>query len=296
MVWRRGDGVVRELPRLHRYGKVTFLNARRFVLSRRVRARTRTHAGLASMRGISTGSRCRSGSGRRRLCRGGTGFEGLWGWGGDGSPHARGEGEEGVADFLRRAVRERPLPDGCQRGEDGSGHARGHGRGKRGRWGATATGAMAGRFLEAGGSRTAPTRWLSTRGRWVPHARGHGRGKRCRWGATATGAMAGRFLEAGGSRTAPTRWLSTRGDGSPHARGQGEEGVGRGETATGVSSVRWNSPWYGVEGMGWFASCHVVTCYVKVTFLNGAALRPVPPGSGKDEDSRWVGVYEGELD
>ena len=29
---------------------------------------------------------------------------------------------------------------------------------------------------------------------------------------------------------------------------------------------------------------------------NGAALRPVPPGSGKDEDSRWVGVYEGELD
>ena len=35
--------------------------------------------------------------------------------------------------------------------------------------------------------------------------------------------------------------------------------------------------------------------YVKVTFLNGAALRPVPPGSGKDEDSRWVGVYEGEL-
>ena len=48
--------------------------------------------------------------------------------------------------------------------------------------------------------------------------------------------------------------------------------------------------------MGWFASCHVVTCYVKVTFLNGAALRPVPPGSGKDEDTRWVGVYEGDLD
>ena len=61
-------------------------------------------------------------------------------------------------------------------------------------------------------------------------------------------------------------------------------------------AVRWNSPWYGVEGMGWFASTHVFTRYVKVTFLNGASLKPVPPGSGKDPDSRWVDIYEGELD
>ena len=61
-------------------------------------------------------------------------------------------------------------------------------------------------------------------------------------------------------------------------------------------AVRWNSPWYGVEGQGWFASYHVFTRYVKVTFLNGASLRPVPPGSGKDPDSRWVDVHEGELD
>ena len=27
---------------------------------------------------------------------------------------------------------------------------------------------------------------------------------------------------------------------------------------------------------------------MKVTFLNGASLDPVPPGSGKDPDSRWV--------
>ena len=47
-------------------------------------------------------------------------------------------------------------------------------------------------------------------------------------------------------------------------------------------AVRWNSPWYGVEGEGWFVSYHVFTRYVKVTFLNGASLRPVPPGSGKD--------------
>ena len=61
-------------------------------------------------------------------------------------------------------------------------------------------------------------------------------------------------------------------------------------------AVRWNSPWYGVEGMGWFLSYHVFTRYVKVTFLNGASLQPVPPGSGKDKDSRWVDIYEDELD
>ena len=62
------------------------------------------------------------------------------------------------------------------------------------------------------------------------------------------------------------------------------------------TAVRWNSPWYGIEGEWWFVSCHVFTGYVKVTFLNGAALRPVPPGSGKDPHSRWVDIYEGELD
>ena len=61
-------------------------------------------------------------------------------------------------------------------------------------------------------------------------------------------------------------------------------------------AVRWNSPWYGIEGQGWFLSTHVFTRYVKVTFMTGASLCPVPPGSGKDEDSRWVDVYEGELD
>ncbi len=35
---------------------------------------------------------------------------------------------------------------------------------------------------------------------------------------------------------------------------------------------------------------------VKVTFFQGASLRPVPPGSGKDPNSRWVDIYEGELD
>ena len=61
-------------------------------------------------------------------------------------------------------------------------------------------------------------------------------------------------------------------------------------------AVRWNSPWYGIEGRGWFLSYHVFARYVKVTFLNGALLDQQPPGSGKDPDARWVDVYEGELD
>ena len=61
-------------------------------------------------------------------------------------------------------------------------------------------------------------------------------------------------------------------------------------------AVRWNSPFYGVVGQGWFASYHVFTRYIKVTFLNGAQLDPEPPGAGKDPDARWVDIYEGELD
>ncbi len=60
--------------------------------------------------------------------------------------------------------------------------------------------------------------------------------------------------------------------------------------------VRWNSPFYGREGRGWFLNVHVFTRYVKVTFFCGASLRPVPPGSGKDENARWVDIYENGLD
>ena len=61
-------------------------------------------------------------------------------------------------------------------------------------------------------------------------------------------------------------------------------------------AMRWNSPFYGVKGQGWFVSYHVFSRYVKVTFLNGASLDPVPPGGGKDPDSRWIDIYERKLD
>lgn len=60
-------------------------------------------------------------------------------------------------------------------------------------------------------------------------------------------------------------------------------------------AVRWNSPFYGVEGQGWFVSYHVFTNYLKVTFFEGASLRPVPPG-GKAKDARWIDVHQDDLD
>ena len=63
-----------------------------------------------------------------------------------------------------------------------------------------------------------------------------------------------------------------------------------------LKAVRWNSPWYGVAGQGWFLSYHVFARYVKVTFLRGAALQPPPPGAGKDPDARWLDIYETGFD
>lgn len=67
-------------------------------------------------------------------------------------------------------------------------------------------------------------------------------------------------------------------------------------TVPGVrKAVKWNSPFYGVEGQGWFLSFHVFTHYVKVTFFHGTSLRPVPPG-GTGRDARWINLHEDDLD
>ena len=62
-------------------------------------------------------------------------------------------------------------------------------------------------------------------------------------------------------------------------------------------AVKWNSPFYGVAGQGWFLSFHVFTRYVKLTFFRGTALRPMPPGASKSKDVRYLDIHEGdELD
>jgi len=57
-------------------------------------------------------------------------------------------------------------------------------------------------------------------------------------------------------------------------------------------AVRWNSPFYGLEGQGWLVSFHVLTRSVRLTFFCGSSLRPEPPGSGKDPKARWLDIRE----
>jgi hypothetical protein len=59
-------------------------------------------------------------------------------------------------------------------------------------------------------------------------------------------------------------------------------------------AVRWNSPFYGVEGQGWFLSFHCMTRYIKVTFLRGAALTPPPPEASKHPHVRYLHLVEGQ--
>lgn len=65
------------------------------------------------------------------------------------------------------------------------------------------------------------------------------------------------------------------------------------QTVPGVEkAVKWNSPFYGVERDCWFLSFHCFTRYLKVTFLNGAALDPPPPGSSKHPNVRYLDIHE----
>ena len=61
-------------------------------------------------------------------------------------------------------------------------------------------------------------------------------------------------------------------------------------------AVKWNSPFYGIEGNGWFLSWHVFARYVKVGFYRGTALRPPPPGASKVKGMRYLDIHQGELD
>lgn len=61
-------------------------------------------------------------------------------------------------------------------------------------------------------------------------------------------------------------------------------------------AVKWNSPFYGLPGNGWFLSLHCYTNFVKVAFFRGASLKPLPPGESKQEDVRYLDLHDGELD
>lgn len=67
-------------------------------------------------------------------------------------------------------------------------------------------------------------------------------------------------------------------------------------TVPGVrKAVKWNSPFYGIEGQGWFLAFHVFTNYVKVTYFSGTSLQPAPSG-GTGQGARWIDVHEDDMD
>jgi hypothetical protein len=59
-------------------------------------------------------------------------------------------------------------------------------------------------------------------------------------------------------------------------------------------AVKWNSPFYGTQENDWFLSFHVFAKYVKVAFFKGALLRPLPPGTSKVKDVRYLDIREGD--
>jgi hypothetical protein len=66
-------------------------------------------------------------------------------------------------------------------------------------------------------------------------------------------------------------------------------------TVPGVhKAVKWNSPFYGVEGQGWFLNFHCFTKYVKVAFFRGTSLRPLPPGESRHREVRYLDIHEDE--
>ncbi len=111
--------------------------------------------------------------------------------------------------------------------------------------------------------------------------------------------MSKRTLLAGGNPQIP------KGDGNPPVRAYiaampgWKRDVGRRLDALIVrtvpevrKAVKWNSPFYGMEGQGWFLSFHCFAKYVKVTFFRGTSLRPVPPGTSKHKDVRYLDIRE----
>ncbi len=59
-------------------------------------------------------------------------------------------------------------------------------------------------------------------------------------------------------------------------------------------AVRWNTPFYGIEGRGWFLAFHCFAKYIKVSFLRGRALQPMPPVESKDPNARYLHLFESD--
>lgn len=62
-------------------------------------------------------------------------------------------------------------------------------------------------------------------------------------------------------------------------------------------AVRWNQPFYGPDGEGWYLSFRCYTKYVQVQFLRGTSLDPMPPKASRHDEVRYLDIHEDdELD
>lgn len=100
---------------------------------------------------------------------------------------------------------------------------------------------------------------------------------------------------ARGDGAAPVRAYIAAMPGWKRAIGERLDAIIAGNVPEVRRAVRWNSPFYGVDDQGWFLSFHVFTRYVKVSFLRGTSLRPMPPGgTERSRETRWLDIHEGD--
>lgn len=57
-------------------------------------------------------------------------------------------------------------------------------------------------------------------------------------------------------------------------------------------AVKWNQPFYGFEGEGWFTAFRCYTTYVQVQFFRGTSLDPEPPKAAKHPEVRYLDLHE----
>jgi hypothetical protein len=57
-------------------------------------------------------------------------------------------------------------------------------------------------------------------------------------------------------------------------------------------AVKWNQPFYGHEGEGWFLAFRCYTQYVQLQFFRGTSLDPVPPKASKHDEVRYFDINE----
>ena len=64
-------------------------------------------------------------------------------------------------------------------------------------------------------------------------------------------------------------------------------------TVPGVrKAVKWNQPFYGADGEGWFLAFRCYTKYVQLSFFRGTSLDPLPPKASKHPEVRYFDIHE----